>query len=203
VRRNQQTTEDDDAPDVSQRRLLWIKGHAGTGKTMLMIGAIRELSRQPVVLAPNLSFFFCQGTDTALNNATSILRSLIWLLLVQQPNLISHLQQKYKESGADLFKDKNAFVALSEAFRNILEDPRLSPVYFAVDALDECERGLPDLIELISISLTHSDKVRWLVSSRPSVKLKRPVTTGTLLSLSARVQQARHEVARREVQDLA
>ena len=143
------TNWNDDAPDVSQCRLLWIKGHAGTGKTMLMIGTIRELFRQPVVLAPKLSFFFCQGTDTALSNATSVLRSLIWLLLIQQPDLISHLLQKYNEFGAKLFKDRNAFFALSEAFRNMLKDPRLSPVYFIVDALDECEQGLPDLTLLI------------------------------------------------------
>ncbi len=46
-----------------QCRLLWIEGHAGTGKTMLMIGTIRELLRQPRILAPKVSFFFCQGAD--------------------------------------------------------------------------------------------------------------------------------------------
>ena len=132
------TNWDDGGSDRPLRRLLWIKGHAGTGKTMLMIGLIRQLSHQPAALSPALSFFFCQGTDTTLNNATTVLRSLIWLLLLQQPCLISHLLQKYKELGADLFRDQNAFYALSEAFRNMLKDPRLSPVYLAVDVLDEC-----------------------------------------------------------------
>jgi hypothetical protein len=175
----------DDTPDGSQCRLLWIKGHAGTGKTMLMIGAIRELSHQPVVLAPKLSFFFCQSTDTDLNNATAVLRSLIWLLLIQQPYLTSHLLQKYKESGADLFKDRNAFYALSETFRNMLKDPDLSPVYFAVDALDECEQGLAELMKLISMSLTLSDKVKWLISSRPTVELKTPDIVGSPVELDA------------------
>ncbi|RYP64263.1 hypothetical protein DL770_009223 [Monosporascus sp. CRB-9-2] len=174
------TNWEDSGPDSPPRRLLWIKGHAGTGKTMLMIGLIRQLSHQPVALAPALSFFFCQGTDTALNNATAVLRSLIWLLLLQQPYLITHLLQKYKESGADLFKDKNAFYALSEAFRNMLRDPRLSPVYLAVDALDECAHGRSDLIHLISTSLTLSRKVKWLLSGRPEVdvlaELKDPGT---------------------------
>ncbi len=173
----------DDIPQC--RRLLWVKGPAGTGKTMLMIGIIRELSRQPVVLAPGLSFFFCQGTSTALNNATSILRSLIWLLLVQQPDLMSHLRQKYNESGIRLFEDQNAFFALSEVFRNMLKDRALSPMYFVVDALDECEQGLPDLLQLISESLDLSKKVRWLVSSRPNVEVKNPKTTETLLELDA------------------
>ncbi|KAK4095976.1 hypothetical protein N658DRAFT_66266, partial [Parathielavia hyrcaniae] len=130
-----------------------------------------QLSHQPVVLAPALSLFFCQGTDTALNNATAVLRSLIWLLLLQQPCLISHLLQKYKESGADLFRDQNAFIALSEAFRNMLKDPELKPVYLAVDALDECAQGRSELVRLISTSLTLSQKVKWLLSSRPEVDL--------------------------------
>ncbi|KAH6622752.1 hypothetical protein F5144DRAFT_517211, partial [Chaetomium tenue] len=165
------TNWDDSGSDHLPRRLLWIKGHAGTGKTMLMIGLIRQLSDQPVALSPALSFFFCQGTDTALNNATAVLRSLIWLLLLQQPCLISHLLQKYKESGADLFRDQNAFIALSEAFRNMLKDPQLSPVYLAVDALDECVQGRSDVIDLILTSLNLSQKVRWLLSSRPEVDL--------------------------------
>ncbi|KAI0532436.1 WD40-repeat-containing domain protein [Xylaria digitata] len=120
-----------------QRQVLWIKGHAGTGKTMLMIGLIRQFSNQSAALAPGLSFFFCQGTDTELNNATTVLRSLIWLLLLQQPCLMSHLLPRYNDSGANLFKDKNSFYALSEVFENMLKDDRLSPIYFAVDALDE------------------------------------------------------------------
>lgn len=165
------TSWDDAGSDYPPRRLLWIKGYAGTGKTMLMIGIIRQLSSQPATIAPGVSFFFCQGTDTALNNATAVLRSLIWLLLLQQPRLISHILQKYKDSGAGLFKDKNAFYALSEAFRNMLKDPLLQPVYLAVDALDECAEDRPELIHLISTSLALSQKVKWLLSSRPEVDL--------------------------------
>jgi hypothetical protein len=159
--------------DESSRRpcrLLWINGPPGTGKTMLLIGIIRELSDQPAVLAPTLSYFFCQGqgkTDSPLNDATAALRSLIWMLVIQQQHLISHLQADYKHSRGAFFTDKNAFYALSRVVQNMLKDAR--PVYFIVDALDECEQGLQGLKNLISTSLTLSDKVRWLVSSRPDV----------------------------------
>ncbi|KAH8800337.1 hypothetical protein F5884DRAFT_891236 [Xylogone sp. PMI_703] len=178
--------------NLSSRRLLWIKGPAGTGKTMLLIGLIRELSDRPLKFAPNVSYFFCQGTDTALNNATSTLRSLIWLLLIQQPRLISHLREKYKNSGGALFKDRNAFYALSTAFQSMLKDPQLSPVYFVVDALDECNKekpGVADLIKLISTSLTLTDRVKWMISSRPEVdlhsKLKDLEPSVSLLELDA------------------
>lgn len=164
-----------DEPDRASCRMLWIKGLAGTGKTMLLIGIIRELKSQLSSPAPNVSHFFCQGTDQALNNATAALRSLIWLLLKQQPLLMSHLRKKYDDSGPGLFTDGNTWIALSEVFKSMLSDRALSPVCFVVDALDECdraERGLEQLLQLISYSLTVSDKVRWLVSSRPEVAVQ-------------------------------
>lgn len=153
-------------------RLLWVKGHAGTGKTMLVIGIIREFSNQLAMSAPSLSFFFCQSqgkTVSLLNNVTATLRSLIWMLLIQQPGLISHLQAEYRSSRGKMFEDDNAQVALSRIFLEMLKVAQ--PVYFIVDALDECENGLLDLLSLISESLTLSDKVRWLVSSRPEVDI--------------------------------
>jgi hypothetical protein len=165
-----------DESNLPTCRLLWVKGHAGTGKTMHLIGIIRQLSKQ---LAPTLSYFFCQGqgkTDPPLNNATATLRSLIWMLLIQQPHLISHLQTDYGSSGGALFTDSNALIALSRLFMIMLEDA--GSVYFIVDALDECDQGLENFVKLISNSLTLSDKVRWLVSSRPEIgvlsKLKDP-----------------------------
>ena len=144
------------------------------GKTMLLSGIIHKLSDQPAKLASTLSYFFCQSqgrTEKRLNTATATLRSLIWMLLLQQPNLIEHLLSKYETSGASLFSGENSFRALAGAIKSMLEDPQLSPVYFVVDALDECDEGdeKAKLLSLISDSLKLSDKVRWLVSSRPEL----------------------------------
>ncbi|KJZ68649.1 hypothetical protein HIM_11961 [Hirsutella minnesotensis 3608] len=187
----------DDGHDPDPSRLLWIKGHAGTGKTMLLIGIIRELESKPDSLAPRLSYFFCQGTDSTLNNATAALRSLIWMLLVQQPYLIKYLRKKYNDSGTALFRDSNAFFALRGAFWDMLKDPELSPVLFVVDALDECDRtnpGLNELIDLISVSISRTAKVKWIVSSRPEVavqaKLRNPVISKALIELDAQTLEA-------------
>lgn len=66
----------------SQSQLLWIKGDPGKGKTMLMIGIIKALLRQ-VQSEPSqsIAYFLCQATDPKLNNATSILRSLVYMLI--------------------------------------------------------------------------------------------------------------------------
>ncbi|GAP84539.1 putative NACHT and WD40 domain protein [Rosellinia necatrix] len=179
------TNWENEKPDSPQGRILWLKGHAGTGKTMLMIGLIRALSNRPAALAPGIAFFFCQGTNSELKTATAVLRSLIWLLLLQQPYLISHLLPKYKISGPSLFTDLNSFIALSEVFRNMLSDDQLSPMYLAIDALDECVEGRADLITLISASFTLSKNVKWLLSSRPEVDILSELRTAeTLIELN-------------------
>jgi hypothetical protein len=80
---------------LSSCRLLWVKGDTGTGKTMLLMGIIRQLSKQLAMFAPTISYFFCRGKGKStplLNNATATMRSLIWMLLIQQPGLIWHLK---------------------------------------------------------------------------------------------------------------
>lgn len=169
-------TQWDGPLDHSSCQLLWIKGHAGTGKTMLLMGIIRSLEKQQDFRAPGISCFFCQGTDVTLNSATAALRSLVWMLVVEQPNLMLHLRKKYTDSGTALFHDSNAFFALSEAFLSMLDDPELSHVLFVVDALDECNKekpGLNELLDLISKSIKRSDKVKWLCSSRPEIDVLR------------------------------
>ncbi|KAL6805892.1 WD40 repeat-like protein [Trichoderma sp. SZMC 28012] len=149
-------------------RLLWIKGHAGTGKTMLLMGIIRELLSHSAAFAPKVSHFFCQGTVKALNTGTATLRCLIWMLLIQQPHLIAHLKAKYDNAGASLFEGDCVFISLNDAFENMLKDPKLSPVYLVVDALDE---------------------LKWLVSSRPTVDLRVPETEGSLVELDSQKLQ--------------
>jgi hypothetical protein len=41
-----------------------------------------------------LSYFFFQATDSRINNATAVLRGLIYMLIDQQPSLVSHVRYK-------------------------------------------------------------------------------------------------------------
>ena len=146
-------------------RLLWIKGDPGKGKTMLLCGIIDELKR-PTAPTYLLSFFFCQATDARINSATAVLRGLIYLLVHQQPSLISHIRKKYDHAGQTLFEDANAWLALSEIFTNILQDPSLKDSYVIIDALDECVTDLLKILDLITQKSSASSGVKWIVSSR-------------------------------------
>ncbi|PNP74106.1 hypothetical protein FNYG_12550 [Fusarium nygamai] len=145
--------------NASQNQLLWIKGDPGKGKTMLLCGLINELEKEQNSL---LSYFFCQATEARLSNATAVLRGLIYLLLVQCPPLISHIEEKYDHAGKQLFEDGNAWQALSKIFQAMLEDPLLDGVLLIVDALDECTTDQEKLLDLI----IKSGNVKWIVTSR-------------------------------------
>jgi hypothetical protein len=154
-----------------QTWLLWIKGDPGKGKTMLLCGLINELKKS-IPKSALLSYFFCQATNSRINNATAVLRGLIYLLVNEQPSLISHVRDKYDQAGKALFEDLNSWVVLSEIFTNILQDPRLDSTCLIVDALDECEVDLPKLLDLIIQTSSISPRIKWIVSSRnwPSIQ---------------------------------
>ncbi|XTI92244.1 WD40 repeat-like protein [Cenococcum geophilum] len=151
--------------DDQQSRLLWIKGDPGKGKTMLLCGIINELHKS-IANTALLTYFFCQATDSRINDATAVLRGLLYLLVEQQPSLISHIRKKHDYAGKVLFEDANAWVALTEVFTDVLRDPSLNTTYFIIDALDECVTDLPKLLDFIAKQSPASSRVKWIVSSR-------------------------------------
>ncbi|KAL2782885.1 WD40-repeat-containing domain protein [Aspergillus keveii] len=183
-----------------QSQLLWIKGDPGKGKTMLMIGIINELSQQIQSRpAQSIAYFLCQATDAKLNNATSILRSVIYMLVQQQPHLISRLRQRY-DTNPNLFESENAFYSLSAIFENMIHDSTQATIYLLVDALDECESGLSDLLKLVAKTKSMlAVQVKWIVSSRNRDDIEQELEIGgeeIKLSLELNATQIANAVAR-------
>ncbi|KAJ5628245.1 hypothetical protein N7490_010473 [Penicillium lividum] len=148
----------------NENRLLWIRGDPGKGKTMLLCGVIDELNS--TVETANVSFFFCQATDPRINNATAVLRGLIYSLVEKQPSLLRHVQARYSQAGKELFHDRNAGHALSRIFSDILKDSTMQSTYLIIDALDECTQDLPFLLDFIIKESAAHPQAKWIVSSR-------------------------------------
>ncbi|KAH7180158.1 hypothetical protein DER46DRAFT_640400 [Fusarium sp. MPI-SDFR-AT-0072] len=126
---------------------------------MLLCGIIDELEKDP---NNNLSYFFCQATEARLSNATAVLRGLVYLLVVQQPALISHMREKHGHAGKQLFEDRNAWEALSKILTAMINDSSLDGAILIIDALDECKTNRHQLLDLI----VRPSRVKWIVSSR-------------------------------------
>ena len=155
--------EDDDFKtwrDNKESPLLWIRGDPGKGKTMLLCGIIDELKKSTTNI---LSFFFCEAADSRINNATAVLRGLIYLLVIQHNSLVSHVRDN---AGGKPFEGENAWWALLNIFDSIIHDPSLQNTYLIVDALDECVTDLPLLLDFIVQKSSASPRVKWIVSSR-------------------------------------
>ena len=58
------------------------------------------------------------------------------------------------------------WVALSEIFTGILEDPSLPSTHLVIDVLDEYIRGLDLLLDLVVQTSSAYLGVKWIVSSR-------------------------------------
>jgi hypothetical protein len=149
-------------------QLLWVKGEPGKGKTMLAIGLIRELLKDKWD-NDYLSFFFCEAGSPTSNNAAAVLRGLLFQLVSQQISLIEHVRKPYERAGASLFdpKGQNTYIYLLEIFTDMLKDADLKRIHLVVDALDECEVGLPQLLDFIGNVSQSNRQVKWLVTSRP------------------------------------
>lgn len=133
---------------------------------MLLCGIINELTRL-TAKTHLLAFFYYQVTNSRINNATAVLRGLLYLLVDQQPSLISHIQKQHNLASKTLFEDANAWVSLSDIFINVLQDPSLKSTYLIIDALDECVAAdLPKLLDFIVKRSSISPRVKWIVSSR-------------------------------------
>ncbi|KAF5524533.1 Vegetative incompatibility protein HET-E-1 [Colletotrichum aenigma] len=131
----------------TQSSLLWIRGDPGKGKTMLICSIIDELpARMP---GWETIYFFCEATDSRLNNATAVLRSLLYLLLRKRPSLSRFIREEHEHAGKRLFEDANGWDFLSITFSNILQDGGLDGFILVIDALDECTAGLDQLLDFI------------------------------------------------------
>lgn len=151
----------------ADRRLLWVSGPPGQGKTMLMCGIVEKLSK---TIRP-LSYFFCQAAQADQSSDTAVLRGLIYLLIQHSPFLIRQIRPEYDNKGRKLFDGVNSSVALSTILEVMLQDPSLRDAVLVVDAVDECMTGRNRLVSLIT-RLSRSCPAKWIISSRNSPQIE-------------------------------
>lgn len=154
-----------DGDDVG---LLWIKGGAGKGKTMLSIGLIERIPHRHEGITI-VTYFFCQNSDHELNTIASIIKGLILRLVRQQEQLAASLRSRWNTANKRFNEDVSSWRKLWDMFLEILECCQCQRIYVVVDALDECEdEGTADFLRLIVRTGLHQPcKIKWLLTSRP------------------------------------
>ncbi|KAJ5740649.1 G-protein beta WD- 40 repeats containing protein [Penicillium malachiteum] len=165
--------------DGSSVCLLWIKGGAGKGKTMMSIGLIEELSRErdPSTV---VTYFFCQNADNELNTLESLIKGLIFMLIQQRVELKETLRRRWDNKNDRFSEDVTSWRALWNILVEMLDRCRSSTIYIVVDALDECQdSGMADFLKLIVRNgLDEPSRIKWLLTSRPLEAAERALLAG-------------------------
>ncbi|KAJ5419723.1 uncharacterized protein N7487_003273 [Penicillium crustosum] len=159
--------------------LLWIKGGAGKGKTMMSIGLIEELSRirhEPTVVA----YSFCENANNALNTLESIIKGLILQLMNQQTDLKESLRSRWDTMHDRFNEDMTSWQNLWNVLMEMLDRCHCSKIFIIVDALDECQdKGMADFFKrLVRNGLDQPAKIKWLLTSRPLDSAERALLVG-------------------------
>ncbi|KFZ24532.1 hypothetical protein V502_00989 [Pseudogymnoascus sp. VKM F-4520 (FW-2644)] len=160
--------------------LLWIKGGAGKGKTMISIGLIERLSR-PQYESTVVTYFFCQEADYELKTLEAIIKGLILQLVTQQKDLKESLQRRWDTTNERFNEDVTSWRTLWNIFLEMLSRCKCPRVYVIVDALDECQDdGMADFLKLIvRTGLDQPSKIKWLLTSRPLDSAERELLAGS------------------------
>lgn len=192
----------------ARSQVLWIYGDPGKGKTMLAFSLVKELSERIRVegSSPNIALacFFCDNKDNRRKSAISILRSLIYQLLRQRPDLCSYLRSEYERQKERLFASPNALQSLWRIFKNVTAYSNFKRIYIVIDGLDECdEQSTEDLLKLLEpflesgpdtgnympdLEQENSCQLKWLFTSRNNDIIKSSL--GRTLNISLELNSA-------------
>ncbi|KAL7792822.1 hypothetical protein V8C43DRAFT_322159 [Trichoderma afarasin] len=151
-------------------RLLWISGPPSTGTKMMMRAIVQEYLPQKHQVGDiiHISFSFGCSGQLRIEDATSIVKSIIYLVQDQQPKLAKHLVNHCTETKRKHAFSSNDMYALSMILCNMVKDESFVTTLFLIDGIDEVGGGLDELgsvLDLIDATLNLSTKVKWLISS--------------------------------------
>lgn len=161
---------------------LWINDGAGMGKTMLMMAMIEELARiypspiEPVPLR-TLAYFFCDRNDPRLRTAAYVARGLLFSLAAHGRHQFSATINVIYQATRGFCDDVNTFYTMARMLQNAMKVASYfgCQITFVVDGLDDCEEGLPQLLDYIGHTITWHG-VKWLISSRRRLDVKAQLT---------------------------
>lgn len=166
-----------DLEQNSDRRITWIKGTLGIGKS-IMAGYFIDLLK---CLYPNaiVAYFFCRRSQPGLRNARDILRTLSYQC-IENNNAARVILEKLKSKGFQITND----LCIEYLFEKLLLDPlRSTPeIYIVLDGLDEADLDIQDVNEkpelhVLLKCLAELPSTRFLCISRPEANISSVIPT--------------------------
>lgn len=134
--------------DCSDRsRILWMHGVPGCGKSILSSFVIEQLQEKGY----SCQYFFFRFGDSAKRTVNSLLRSIAYQVAVELAKLRAYLQ-KLAEGSVKLEKAEGRIIWQKVFITKLSKLQIRKPLFWIIDALDECEAPQLLLSLLSSIS---------------------------------------------------
>ncbi|KAI1170236.1 hypothetical protein F4777DRAFT_584117 [Nemania sp. FL0916] len=161
-----------------ERRMFWLKGSMGTGKTTLICRIISHFEEQPIV---GLRFvpYYCYASGTSKESKApkheTIIRALCRRLAWNNDGTVAKAAKEFYDKNKD--KDEDALFTVKSTWKPLLEALVASSkdtLVFLVDALDECEstEQYRLFLQLLRDLPKTPKGPYFLISSRPHVQVR-------------------------------
>lgn len=185
-------------------RFLWISGSAGSGKSVLLkyvISHLRQQIQKSLIAqaarthVEAVAFVFCDNKVSTQGTAASVLRSLIYQMIVSHPRLCRHIDKSYMKEP---LRNPPA-ETLSEWLSAMILQARGIRFWLIIDALDE----LPEQAAMLLLRQLHNiicndlvGRLQFLVSDRSGPPLYLMKTDYLVGTLSLDVEEVHEDVKR-------
>lgn len=149
--------------------LIWIIGGPAKGKTMLSIYLTQLLEHSTKAI-----YFFCSRKHPTRRTATAILRTLLWQILMLQPEL-TQLVSAHSDTLERTDADLPAPESLWELFQTVIQSPVFEGIHCLIDGLDECDVDCADWLASRFATLSdagNDSHVHILITSRSTSSAK-------------------------------
>ena len=102
--------------------ILWLNGSPGKGKTTIAMALIDEFrQKRRTTGSLGLSFFLCDHDDYRRNNATAIVRGLLYHILGKYPQARHFLRREYNKQKESLVSSPNAIYSLWRVLNQVIQ----------------------------------------------------------------------------------
>ncbi|KAK5052150.1 hypothetical protein LTR84_002954 [Exophiala bonariae] len=210
----------------SKNDLLWLRGYAGVGKSVITKYLITDVFKAPYVRSKTqasvgaetdsehglfLAYFFCSERNRHLQSESNLLKAILHQLLKASPREVSKAMQGFRQQRQSRldYSFLSSPNLLWEAVKSALLATTWGTTYFVFDGLDEMldqdlrafSTGLKSLIENV-VPQIEPRNLKILVTSRPTASLETSLSCPSISIRSERdvrhfVQGSTTELAQR------
>jgi nucleoside-triphosphatase THEP1 len=150
-------------------KFLVIYGAAGTGKSTFAHEICNQLQRKRMLGA---WFFFLHG-DANRGSTAKVVPTIAYQLARSQPAFLSYIAKAVRE-----YKDKYPSGSLEEQLESLIINPLKraqassesdcgNPIVIVLDALDEVDGGLTNMLKSLKKLVDKHERIRILITTRP------------------------------------